>query len=183
MRAETTTKAKSWQVVSGSSYCQIVDGGRCVTDGSGYYGAKETCRVLALRPLVVYTKQYVVESKYDYLTVNGVQYKSSGSGPNGVKMSKGAALLWRSDEDTQSSGWKVCAQDTMTTTGISHTLHTQTLSKTHLTSPLLAAPHLTSPNLTPQSLNDYGKNVTIAHACTQRRQLKQQPPTVSQPRP
>ena len=148
MRAETTTNyAKSWQVVSGSYYCQIVDGGLCVTDGAGYYGAGETCRVLALRPLVVRTRQYVVETGYDYLTVNGVKYKNSGSGPNGVKMAKGAALLWRSDGSTQRSGWKVCA-DRMTTTGISQTLHTQTLRKTHLTSPLLAAPHLTSPHLT-----------------------------------
>ena len=148
MRAETTTKAKSWQVVSGSSYCQIVDGGRCVTDGSGYYGASETCRVLALRPLFLYTKQYVVESKYDYLTVNGVQYKSSGSGPNGVKMSKGAALLWRSDGGTQRSGWKVCAQDTMATTTttttkskyIPHPPHADAKQDTtHSTSP-----HLTS---------------------------------------
>ena len=83
-----------------------------MTDGAGSYGDNERCRVLALRPLSVYTEEYSVEKKYDYLTVNGVQYKNSG--PERVKMVKGAALEWYSDSSGTKAGWKVCAQDTTT---------------------------------------------------------------------
>merc|ERR1719201_1099838 len=107
----TTAKSTGyWQVVSGAAHCQIVDGGRCVTDGAGNYGNSESCRVIALRPFYVYTKQYQVEKGWDYLTVNGKQYKSN-SAPNGVKMGKGAALQWKSDSFGTNPGWKVCAQD------------------------------------------------------------------------
>ena len=63
--------------------------------------------MVALRPLSLYTWQYNVEKGYDYLTVGGTQFKGD-SGPNGVKMSKGDALLWRSDGDVVKEGWKVC---------------------------------------------------------------------------
>ena len=143
-----------WQVVSGSSYCEIVDGGRCVTDGAGSYGSRERCRVLALRPLIVHTVQYEVERKYDYLTVNGHQYKYSR--PDGVKMAKGAALQWYSDGSTQRAGWKVCAQDATTTTTtttttkkgryIPHSLHADPKQDTaQLASPRLTSSHLISP--------------------------------------
>ena len=90
-----------------------------MTDGSGNYGSGEKCTVFARRPLFVYTKQYDVERSssgraYDYLTVNGVQYKNSP--PNGVKMGKGAALQWYSDGSKVAAGWKVCAEDKMAAT-------------------------------------------------------------------
>merc|ERR1719201_156401 len=108
--AGTTASSDYWQVKSGSWYCEIVDGGRCVTDGSGYYGSNERCEVIARRPLVINTTQYDVEGGgYDYLTVNGYQYKYSP--PNGVAMRGGAALKWYSDGSGQGAGWKVCAED------------------------------------------------------------------------
>ena len=90
-----------------------------MTDGSGNYGSREKCRVIARRPFFVYTKQYDVERNsrnraLDYLTVNGVQYKNSP--PNGVKMGKGAALQWYSDGSQVAAGWKVCAEDKMAPT-------------------------------------------------------------------
>ena len=85
-----------------------------MTDGTGNYGSYERCRVLALRPLSVYTEEYNVETGFDYLTVNGVKYGGTW-GPSGVKMAKGAALQWYSDSSGNRAGWKVCAQDTMTT--------------------------------------------------------------------
>ena len=63
--------------------------------------------MVALRPPSLYTWQYDVENKYDYLTVGGTQFKGD-SGPNGVKMSKGDALLWKSDGSVVEEGWKVC---------------------------------------------------------------------------
>ena len=85
-----------------------------MTDGAGSYGSNERCRVIALRPFYVYTEQYDVENKHDYLTVNGTQY-TSYSGPNGVKMGMGAALQWYSDSSDNGAGWKVCAEDKIKT--------------------------------------------------------------------
>ena len=112
--ATTAKSAGYWRVYPGPNYCKIVDGGRCVTDGAGNYGSRESCSVIALRQFYVYTMQYEVERGYDYLTVNGVQYKYSA--PNGVKMTQGAALEWRSDGSYFNKGWKVCAEDKMRST-------------------------------------------------------------------
>ena len=84
-----------------------------MTDGAGNYGSGESCRVIAQRQFYVYTMQYEVERSYDYLTVNGVQYKYSA--PNGVEIKQGASLGWRSDGSRTDKGWKVCAEDNMST--------------------------------------------------------------------
>ena len=34
-----------WQVLSGSQYCHISNGGACVTDGVGQHGGNEACIV------------------------------------------------------------------------------------------------------------------------------------------
>ena len=60
-----------------------------------------------MRPLSLYAWQYDVEKGYDYLTVGSIQFKGS-LGPNGVKMSVGEAMLWKSDGDWVKEGWKVC---------------------------------------------------------------------------
>ena len=79
-----------------------------MTDGKGKYGNNEACKVVALRPLSLYTWQYNVEgSAYDYLTVGSTQFPGA-SGPDGVKMSKGDAMLWKSDGGSVKEGWKVC---------------------------------------------------------------------------
>ena len=93
--------------MSGGQFCEIVDGGRCVTDGKGKYGNKEACKVVALRPLSLYTWQYDVEKGHDYLTVGSTQFRKN-LGPDGVKMSKGDAILWTSDVSAVKEGWKVC---------------------------------------------------------------------------
>ena len=82
-----TIKSPFWYVLSGRGYCEIVDGGRCVTDGAGKYGNNERCEVLALRPLELKTTQYAVESNYDFIAVAGVQYKKNCEGPNGLSIS------------------------------------------------------------------------------------------------
>ena len=83
-----------------------------MTDGAGYYGNRESCRVIAQRQFYVYTMQYEV-ARYDYLTVNGVRYYS---GPHGVKMTQGAALEWSGNGSGIDKGWAVCAEDKMRST-------------------------------------------------------------------
>ena len=61
-----------------------------------------------MRPLSLYTWQYNVEEGWDYLTVGGTQFRRA-SGPDGVKLSKGKAMLWYSDGSAVREGWKVCA--------------------------------------------------------------------------
>ena len=97
-----------WQIMSGSSYCQIVDGGRCVTDGSGSYGNNERCEVKALQPLAVTAEQYNVEECCDYVTINGNEFK--GTGPQAVVMNAGATWIWTSDRSKTHAGFKLCAQ-------------------------------------------------------------------------
>merc|ERR1719201_872522 len=96
-----------WSVLSGEQYCEVVDGGRCVTDGGGKYGNNERCRVKALRPLEINAMQYSVESRHDYVTVAGIQYINKS--PNGVYLEPGSVLEWRSDQNTVRDGFKLCA--------------------------------------------------------------------------
>ena len=104
----TATNGAFWQVVSGSQFCHITDNGRCVTDGEGKYGSRENCRVKALRSLSLTTTKYSVEDGYDYLTVGGVTF-DSGYGPEGMKLSAGSELVWKTDGSFAEDGFTVCA--------------------------------------------------------------------------
>ena len=97
-----------WRIKSGSRYCQIVDGGRCVTDGVGNYGDNEDCEVEALQTLIMTTEQYSIEIDYDFITVKGYQYKWRG--PNTVRMQAGDKWTWESDSDIQRAGFKICGR-------------------------------------------------------------------------
>ena len=100
-----------WQIVSGAEFCQIVDGGRCVTDGEGDYGNNENCEVQALRPLVATATEFNTESGYDQLTVAGTAYDGT-TGPQGVALDAGAEMVFTSDGSQTGSGYKVCAAET-----------------------------------------------------------------------
>ena len=76
-----------------------------MTDGEGQYGSGENCRVVALRPLVVSTRQYAVEMGFDFLTVGSTEFKGL-LGPDKVKLDTGAALVWSSDGSGNDEGWK-----------------------------------------------------------------------------
>ena len=104
----TTVQGQLWQIISGSRYCQIVDGGRCVTDGVGNYGDNEDCEVEALQTLIMTTEQYSIEIDYDFITVKGYQYKWRG--PNTVRMQAGDKWTWESDSDIQRAGFKICGR-------------------------------------------------------------------------
>ena len=79
-----------------------------MTDGAGQYGSGESCRVKALRPLVLTTVQYEVETGYDFVSVDGTAFRGE-SGPEEVKMNTGSELVWTSDGSEFRSGFKVCA--------------------------------------------------------------------------
>ena len=108
--ATAAKTAGYWQVVSGAEYCEIVDGGRCVTDGAGNYGSGESCRVIAHRQFYVYTMQYDVEGCCDYLQIGSTKFKTRG--PHGLKVDPGTSIYWSSDGSVQDKGWKICASET-----------------------------------------------------------------------
>ena len=96
-----------WQVVEGSRYCQIVDKGRCITDGYGRYGNHESCRVKALTDLTITARQFKLESCCDKITVGGISYNGKTK-----KVSSGSDFYWSSDGSVADEGFKVCAEDT-----------------------------------------------------------------------
>ena len=100
-----------WQVVVGAEFCQIVDGGRCVSDGTWSYGVSEYCKVKALRPLVATATEFETEEGYDFFAVGGTQYHGS-EGPQGVLVDAGAKLVWTSDGAEVRPGFTVCAAET-----------------------------------------------------------------------
>ena len=106
----TTTAEPYWELTSGSQYCEIVDGGRCVTDGAGDYGPREICRIDAQRQFYVYTEQYEVDGCCDYLQIGCTKFKTRG--PHGVKVAQGTPIYWSSDGSVQDKGWKICASET-----------------------------------------------------------------------
>ena len=97
-----------WEILSGANYCKIVDGGRCVTDGSGDYGNSEICRVKALQPLLVTAKEFHTAECVDFVTVNDIKYIGN-HGPQGVFMARGAIWTWQSDISLTSAGFTLCA--------------------------------------------------------------------------
>ena len=105
-----TVQGQLWQIISGSQSCEIVDGGRCVTDGYGDYGDNENCEVQAVQTLIMTTEQYDVEETHDFVTVKGKEYKRTGStqGPDHVYIEPGDTWTWKSDSCYRRSGFKIC---------------------------------------------------------------------------
>ena len=110
----TTTRATDgsafWKIVTSNNDCEIVDGGRCVTDGPGNYGNNEHCEVFALRPLHVTAEYYHIEKSNDYVTINDIQFKRSR--PIAVFMNEGNIWSWDSDSTITRQGYKLCANTT-----------------------------------------------------------------------
>ena len=98
-----------WEILSGAKYCEIVDGGRCVTDGSGDYGNSEVCIVKALQPLFVSAKEFLTAEEHDFVKINGIIEYSGDHGPQGVFMARGAIWRWQSDTSLTSAGFTLCA--------------------------------------------------------------------------
>ena len=132
-----------------------------MTDGKGKYGNKEACKVVAGRPLSLYTWQYEVEKRYDYLTVGSTQFKA-GSGPNGVKMSKGDEMLWKSDGSSVKEGWKVCTRKPPGE--CSFHSHAGSHQRTHSQSLTLPLTRLLT--LTPTCTSNLSHTHSLAHSLT-----------------
>ena len=107
--AYTPPATGMWKITHGEGvYCDIVDRGRCVTDGPGNYGNNERCEVEALRPLLLTAEQYQIENNYDYVTVAGEQYRYRDNGPKAKFMAPGEKWVWKSDNYITRQGYKLC---------------------------------------------------------------------------
>lgn len=56
-----------WIIQSGSQYCSVTNGGRCVTDGPGSYGNREACTITAATSLIATSTYFETESRYDWV--------------------------------------------------------------------------------------------------------------------
>lgn len=99
-------------IVSGAQYCEVTNGGLCVTDGTGNYGDNEACVVRADATMTVTATEFDVEShsscSYDSLTIGGSQYCGS-VGPQGVTMEAGSTMTWSTDFSVNAAGFVVCS--------------------------------------------------------------------------
>ena len=106
----STPPPAMWTVLSGSNFCELTDGGACVSDGSGNYGNNENCVVQANADFVVSARAFAVEYYYDHITIHGSQYSGDlANAPTGVTMSSGDKLYWSSDGSVVASGFEICA--------------------------------------------------------------------------
>ena len=107
--ASSSAASSMWNITFGEVYCDIVDRGRCVTDGPGDYGARERCEVEALVPLRLTAEQYDIEERFDYVTVEGEPGNSyKYKGPKAKFMSAGEKWVWTSDGSVSRQGYKLC---------------------------------------------------------------------------
>ena len=81
-----------WSVVSGSSYCQLTQGGTCVTDGEGDYGNNEECTVRAEVALLASAHgDFSTETSWDRVTIDQI-FWHEGTGECGYESGANAAL-------------------------------------------------------------------------------------------
>ena len=116
-----------WHIASGANYCEIVDDGRCVTDGPGDYGPNEFCKVMALKPLILSATSFHVEAVHDFVQIDGLKYDNFG--PKEIPMAKGAIWTWQSDDSQNRAGFTICAKKgskTCTSTTRLYTIHSIT---------------------------------------------------------
>jgi hypothetical protein len=77
-RRRTQGTSAMWSVVSGSAYCEVTQGGTCVTDGAGDYGSNEVCTVRAEVTMLVSAQGFITESGFDFVFIGGAQYSGGG---------------------------------------------------------------------------------------------------------
>jgi len=104
-----------------SGDCELSRGGDCVVaelELDGDYGNNQDCTITVNTPTVLSVLSYSVESSHDYLTVEGQRYQLSSypNGPDGVAVSSGDTITWRSDGSVTNCGWEFCASPQMTGT-------------------------------------------------------------------
>ena len=98
-----------WIITSGSTYCQVTNGGTCVTDGVGAHGNSERCTVTAAADLYATATYFNTEMIFDYMTFPPSTRRYSGSNaPTNVRMMAGNTLSWSSDVSITYGGWIIC---------------------------------------------------------------------------
>ena len=97
--------------MSGSSYCQLTNGGTCVSDGVGNHANNERCTVRAIRSLYATATYFQTESCCDRITIGTSQYAGT-TGPANVQMAAGATMSWSSDGSVTSGGFIICGSTT-----------------------------------------------------------------------
>ena len=112
-----TPAGQMWEIVSGSTYCQVETNGLCVTDGSGDHGPNEACTMRATQDLYATApfETFAVQSPssfsgaclYDYITIGSTRYCGS-DGPANVFMSAGDVMTWYTNSYGNYGGWTIC---------------------------------------------------------------------------
>lgn len=98
-------------VPSSACYITVRNGASCITDGTGNHGNDESCTFTIMQDAVVQAIQYEVEAGWDYITINGTQYKDRPMDPKplNVPMNQNEQLTWHADGTTTYGGFTVCA--------------------------------------------------------------------------
>ena len=116
----TAAASSSFKVVHGGKHVQTTNGGRCITDGRGYYNNREYSRINILKDGVLRSSEFNTEGYFDRLYVkksNGAArqpkqlygyFYSGTTGPQNLKVVKGDYIQWRSDRSVTRSGFTIC---------------------------------------------------------------------------
>jgi len=93
----------TWQL-SGTG-CQMID--NCISSNNypNGYGNNQECTVRLFGDIPFVTESFETESRYDKLTVGGVEYSGNSGPPSG---SYTGAISWSSDYSVTKAGWKMC---------------------------------------------------------------------------
>ena len=91
-----------WMMVNGQNIS-------CVSDGTGPHGNYERCEFRAQGDLFATAIYYDIEAQYDYLEVNGQQYRDPYSPPRNVFMNEGELVTWYADASIVGGGFEICA--------------------------------------------------------------------------
>merc|ERR1719468_391818 len=87
--------------------CQMID--NCISSNNypNGYGNNEECTVELFGDIPFVTESFTTESRYDKLTVGGVEYSGNSGPPKG---SYSGSISWSSDFSVTKAGWKMCRE-------------------------------------------------------------------------
>lgn len=111
----TKKVVKGFQVKTGP----CVVSGNCVTSqnfGSDNYKNGEKCKILSPSEGVMKAVTYKTESYYDYLTIDGTEYRYST--PPSMTLTASKSIEWYSDGSVTRDGWKLCVDSSFLQEGM-----------------------------------------------------------------
>ena len=102
-------------ITDGFAFCEYVSSPPnfpgafdCITDGAGDYGTMEDCSWTVNARINVTTVQYDIEQNYDFVTMNGTEYRFMGDMPPSIIFEEGTTLTWHSDSSVTRGGFLLC---------------------------------------------------------------------------